>query len=162
MRRRLPWKCAGAMFVLWFAAIVPASAGGPQQEGSAVAADGLVWMRCAIGQEWHPATRRCSGQTKALSWSDAVKAAASFNAAGGSDWRLPEVEELASLIDDSRAAPAIRAELFPDTPLERFWSATPVAGFAGYGWTVNFADGSTGFDIRLFANRVRLVRTGKP
>lgn len=60
----------------------------------------------------------------------------------GSGWRLPTIKELHTLVDETRTNPAIDAQAFPETPAGYFWSASRVANFAMYGWTVNFADGS--------------------
>jgi hypothetical protein len=71
---------------------------------------------------------------------------------GQMGWRLPSVIELASIADDTKASfnstnstytPAIDQAVFPNTPSEAFWTATPVEGGSLQYWTVSFSDGGT-------------------
>ncbi len=76
----------------------------------------------------------------------------------GRAWRVPTVDELASLVDRSRRHGSVSG--FPDMPLEDFWSSSPYVGNAGYAWLVNFDYGSVNSRFRgNFA--VRLVRSGQ-
>jgi hypothetical protein len=85
----------------------------------------LMWMRCAVGQSWAQGT--CVGQTTGLSWADAEQAAKAINKAGKffySDWRLPQLPELASISERQCRSPRINLEVFPNTAADFFWSAT--------------------------------------
>ena len=55
-------------------------------------ATGLMWMQYDTG--------------KGLDWEDALSTAEGFDFAGCSDWRLPNVKELQSIVDYSRAPEA--------------------------------------------------------
>ncbi len=55
---------------------------------------GLLWMRCSVGQTWRYNT--CTGIEKDFNWEDAKKQTANF--AGYSDWRIPTIEELRTLV----------------------------------------------------------------
>lgn len=61
----------------------------------------LLWMRCSIGQTWGDSS--CSGKVKYFSWEDAKKQSTIFT--GYSDWRLPTIEELRSLVYCSNGKP---------------------------------------------------------
>jgi Protein of unknown function (DUF1566) len=76
----------------------------------------------------------------------------------GGGWRLPSVNELVSLIDESRAKPAIDADAFPSTPVDFFWTSSPVTGFASYGWTISFEGGVANFFDGSQQHAVRCVR----
>ena len=82
---------------------------------------GLQWSRCAVCQSW--SSGRCQGATEVFYWNEAGDAIEQLNRtgqlAGHTDWRLPTVEELATLIEKCRQAPAINTDIFPNTPLER-------------------------------------------
>ncbi|MBN2196743.1 MAG: DUF1566 domain-containing protein, partial [Polyangiaceae bacterium] len=88
---------------------------------------GLEWSRTTtgpIGRSLPP--EHCAEQT-----------------AAGGGWRAPTIIELRSLVDVTRASPAIDLDAFPDTQSGRYWSATNVhADDAVY--YVDFTDGRVG------------------
>ena len=122
---------------------------------------GLMWQRCAIGQTWTGST--CSGVAQTYSWAQAQAITGNF--ALHSDWRLPTVDELLSLVDYTAVAPALNGALFPNTPLSGntaasdFWSASPIAGTSGVAWNVNFRLGRSRASSVGSALPIRLVRT---
>lgn len=87
---------------------------------------GLQWSRCSVGQIWNGGS--CSDAAGVFYWNEAQDAVDQVNTtgalAGYSDWRLPTVEELATLIEKCREAPAINPEIFPNTPWSGFWTST--------------------------------------
>ncbi|NMQ06836.1 DUF1566 domain-containing protein [Candidatus Accumulibacter phosphatis] len=104
---------------------------------------GLMWMRCALGQTWEGAA--CLGAADTFSWDEAVQLRHSFG--GYDDWRLPEIDELRTILDRERSDPAIDTEAFPNTPSKCFWSCTPEHAFSRDGfraWLVNFKIGDAG------------------
>lgn len=68
----------------------------------------------------------------------------------GHSFRLPTVNELSTLVDDSRVAPAINRTMFPDTVWGSgdeyyYWALDAWAGSGGgTGWGLNYNDGYTG------------------
>jgi hypothetical protein len=88
--------------------------------------NGLMWMRCAIGQTWTGTA--CAGPPTALSWQSAQLAAITLNAHGGyarhTDWRMPPLPQLAMIAERQCANPRINLTLFPGTPPALFWTAT--------------------------------------
>ncbi len=61
----------------------------------------LLWMRCAVGQTWTGST--CTGKAKEFNWETAKEQTANF--AGYSDWRIPSIKELRSLVYCSNGKP---------------------------------------------------------
>ncbi len=123
---------------------------------------GLTWMRCSLGQQWNATSNQClndPAQAWSFTWTQALAAAKSSRYAGLSDWRLPNKKELASIVDLRCWQPAINPVVFPDSPMGKFWTASPVTySDQFYAWYVDFADGSygnLGNDKLLW---VRLVR----
>jgi hypothetical protein len=51
---------------------------------------GLMWMRCALGQNWNGAT--CTGSGQTYIWQAALQAAEGSSFAGHGDWRLPNIK----------------------------------------------------------------------
>jgi hypothetical protein len=118
---------------------------------------GLIWMRCAMGQTWTGST--CSGTASTYTWAAAVALTGATSFAGKSDWRLPNIRELQTIVDRSTYNPAINTAAFQNTPNGWFWTAsfsTPNA------WYVYSNDGSSyvlgqSYDFV----HVRLVRSGQ-
>ncbi|MEX2964771.1 DUF1566 domain-containing protein [Microbulbifer sp. TYP-18] len=79
----------------------------------------------------------------------------------GNGWRLPSVDELATLVDRSRHDPAIDTEKFPDTKNHWYWTSTPFARTDAAVWAVHFRYGDVGNDFRYNLACVRAVRTGQ-
>jgi hypothetical protein len=117
---------------------------------------GLMWMRCSLGQNWEGKT--CGGEPVFLSWPAALKATVGFQFAGYSNWRLPNKNELESIVETSCSSPAINISIFPKTPLTFFWSASPYAGISSAAWSVDFAYGTVNASVKSGLNSVRLVR----
>jgi len=75
----------------------------------------------------------------------------------GLAWRVPRVDELASLVDRNLTYPA---SSFPDRLAHVFWSSSPYVGSTDLAWGVGFYDGGVGSSYRDCALAVRLVRGG--
>ena len=112
-----------------------------EHEAIASTRTGLVWQRA----DQAPAT-----------WEAALAACESLVLAGASDWRLPTIKELLTIVDDTRTAPAIDTAAFTGATGARTWSATPVApqvaagGSCSYAHVIDFATG-----LRVYGNMGR-------
>ena len=119
---------------------------------------GLTWMRCALGQTW---SGDCRGDHKTYTFEDAQRAATATDFAGHTDWRVPGVVELNTLVERATANPASNPVLFPRTPAAYFWSSSPYVGDTGGAWFVNFGNGNVSNSSRSSYGAVRLVRGGQ-
>lgn len=76
------------------------------------------------------------------------------------DWRLPNKNELASIVEYRCYQPAINNRQFPNTS-GWYWSSSPDADNSGYVWFVNFVSGDVFSRSKAAINVVRLVRAGQ-
>ncbi|QBY03374.1 DUF1566 domain-containing protein [Thalassotalea sp. HSM 43] len=76
---------------------------------------GLTWARCDLGQAWSDEQGRCLGEQEEVNWLDAHKSAQSYTAGGHNDWRVPNIKELYSLVEERCAGPAMNTQVFPST-----------------------------------------------
>jgi Protein of unknown function (DUF1566) len=124
---------------------------------------GLMWDRCPRGQSGATCG---TGSATGFAWAAATNLPAALGSYKGySDWRLPNIKELKSLVEECRSAPTINEFVFPatpttDVPLSSFWSGSPYAGGASSAWAVPFVSGLAYTGDRSSAFYVRLVRAG--
>ena len=97
-------------------------------------------------------------ESEKYTWDEAREITSDFG--GYSDWRLPTIQELVSLVDYTQHNPAIDEKAFPNQPCSVVWSGSPDAGGTNYAWAVYFEVGDVYYHFRNYNNAVRLVRGG--
>ena len=80
---------------------------------------------------------------------------------GFSDWRIPNIKELASISNKGIYDPAIDEQFFPNTMSDFYWSSTTNARHTGYAWGVYFGNGNDRYNSKSSAYYVRAVRSGQ-
>jgi hypothetical protein len=95
---------------------------------------GLTWRRCAEGMTFDGST--CAGSFRSFDRGSALP-----YARDQPGWRLPNVKELQTLVDESRTAPGIDVNAFPGTPATWFWASTPYVADPNFAWIVHFSNG---------------------
>ena len=103
---------------------------------------GLIWQK-------NPASSK--------NWREALEYCESLTAAGHYDWRLPNRNELASLIDFAKTDGAMSS--FPGIAQNKFWTSTSSVTEATKAWAVDFADGSITAETKSDTNYVLCVRS---
>lgn len=139
--------CIG-VFVLVFFAFSPLFAAFQSStvNGDEIVTDtktGLVWQKSYD-----------SGRT----WKEALSYCENLTYAGYSDWRLPDKNELASLVNYERYAPASD---FPDMPSSYFWSSSTYVYRTNSAWRVYFGSGYVDNYSKTYNIYVRCVRNAE-
>jgi hypothetical protein len=134
---------------------------------------GLIWKRCSEGEIW--TGTGCSGSIQTYSWPAALQRVEAVNATetlsgNDADWRLPNVNELQSIVERGCAAPSINLAIFPGTQGFVYWASSPFEKSLGTfakldsAWLVGFYYGGVGgrdnWDALNQPHPIRLVRSG--
>lgn len=112
----------------------------------------LTWKRCAEGQTYKAG--RCEGEAGNWKWDGAV---AKFGVEG-SGWRLPNIDELTSIIEKRCEFPSMNLQVFHIPPSDWFWSGSLYADYSYNAWSANFNSGLLNNYSRKSDGYVRLVR----
>ena len=100
-----------------------------------------------------------SNQCNTANYIAAVNAAPGL--CGFTDWRLPSVRELQTLIHYGATNPTIDTTYFPNTLASDFWSASSYGPSPANAWYVYFGDGIVDAFVKADGFHVRLVRGGQ-
>ncbi len=110
------------------------------------------------------------GETESMKWGAALGYCEGLSLGGYSDWRLPDVRELESLIDNTRVYPSINTTFFPNVYSDNYcsdyqsffyWTSTSSPSDTDNKLTVSFERGfTTSHNKRDRDNFVRCVQGG--
>jgi hypothetical protein len=108
---------------------------------------GLMWQQDEAGQ---------------MNWESALSYCENLELAGYDDWRLPNINELQSLVDYSNWDPAIDIVAFPTTESFWYWSSTTHSRETKGTWGVYFGHGGVVYlSNKSNSYYMRAVRSGQ-
>lgn len=105
-------------------------------------------------------SKKHSGSAPGFLWQPALQAAETHTFAGYSDWRLPNKNELASIVEEACVNPAINTLAFPNAHASYVWSSATYAYGSNGACYVHFNHGYVGSSNKTDGH-VRLVRGGQ-
>jgi hypothetical protein len=112
---------------------------------------GLVWVRAPVYASY--------------SWYTALAYANNLNLCGYTDWRLPNLNELKSMVNSEAANPAaflnLTAQGFSGIQAAPYWSSTTHAGNLALAWYVFIGGGVDGADKSTLVAFAWPVRAGQ-
>jgi hypothetical protein len=100
---------------------------------------GLTWYRCGAGQTWEDA--QCKGNALLLTFDEAQDWADNIELAGFDDWRVPEIEEMRSLVESDCKSPSINTLVFSGIEPEVYWSSESNFWMRSMAWSLFFYRG---------------------
>ena len=107
-------KILFVLFLILFSVVVIVASSRFTSNGDTVKdnATGLIWQKCSKGLSG----LNCeSGSVDDLIWESAITYCEGLSLGNRTDWRLPNINELKSIVDYSRYHPAINIDYFPNT-----------------------------------------------
>ncbi len=139
------------------------------------------YVRCVSGRSLAPSSLSRSGtivtdSTTGLQWQDNWSASAgtgtwteainycenTLELGGHNDWRLPNQNELLSIVDYSRSVIAIDISVFVNVRLDKYWSSTTYDSIPSEAWRVDFRSGYTSSNNKSDdSHYTRCVRGGQ-
>ena len=124
--------------------------------------DGTV-TDTSTGLMWEIKTDDGGPQDKdnTYNWRQALGYCENLDLAGRTDWRLPDREELRSIIDYWKYNPSIDETYFPNVLSSVYWSSSTCVNNTGSAWYVHFSNGFAGNYIKNNSWYVRAVRGGQ-
>lgn len=119
----------------------------------------LIWQRCSIGKGWNG--KICVGTASTYTWAEALVQVKAV----GNGYRLPNIKELESLVEEACYSSSINETFFPDTGIDtNYWSASPIASTPTSVWVLYFNGGNTygfGKEQKGEKNYIRVVRSSQ-
>jgi hypothetical protein len=115
---------------------------------------GLIWRRYAEGITFND--NACTGNFNLYTFDEALSWAAQEAAKTSKNWRLPDLSELADIVECGRVSPFIDTDVFPATPAYYFWSSS--FNSFDYAWSINFDNSFLCHEKRNSTFALRLVR----
>ncbi len=91
------------------------------------------------------------------SWDRAIAYCDNLTLADYTDWRLPDLCQLQSLLDRSQT-PKINTTYFPNAQMRPYWSWDVVSYNPNYAWYADFSNAYVGSGYQVYENCVRCVR----
>ena len=118
---------------------------------------GLMWQGCSAGLSGED----CAvGTTVQSTWSGALSYYDGLSWAGHDDWRLPNLNELSSIVDDRVVYPSIDMTAFPATFYGFYWSSSSGADDVTAAWSMDFGDGEADPHNKGIEDSAQCVRGG--
>jgi hypothetical protein len=119
----------------------------------------------ATGLQWQDDYSDNGDVIKRANWKDAIGYCNELSLGGHNDWRLPNINELLSIVDYTKYNPAIDDSFQNVTPnrWKNYWSSTTIVNYPSHAWDVDFRNGYNSFNDKSasYTSVVRCVRSGQ-
>ena len=138
------------------------SAGVISQNGVAKdSATGLMWQDEPYTQAEETAYKNNTNNGKAGNWNYAKAYCENLTLGGYSDWRLPNIYELTTLLDNIKSSDPYVINGIKNIASSNYWSSTTNASNSSGAWFVYFGLGNDAMFYKTVSHYVRCVRAGQ-
>jgi hypothetical protein len=122
--------------------------------------DNTVINHSSTGLMWRKTTNNTL-----RTWEQSLNYCQNLSSGGYEDWRLPNIMELQTIIDYTKAYPAINQDYFSNTPnySARNWTSTTHNSDNAYAYLYLWDTGNTSYEVKMNSSLVtaRCVRSGQ-
>jgi hypothetical protein len=80
-------------------------------------------------------------------WESAISYCEDLNFSGHTDWRLPNINELYTLVDFTKTELVINSK-FTNIKNSRYWTSSSAKLNLSNGWYIDFTDGSSAYQVK--------------
>ena len=94
-------------------------------------------------------------------WSEAINYCEDLTLGGYNDWRLPNINELYSIVDKEASGYIPISSVFQNTVWHNYWSSTTKISKDSDAWYIDFSIGNSDWNNKNNSYFVRCVRDGK-
>ncbi|MEZ5512516.1 MAG: DUF1566 domain-containing protein [Steroidobacteraceae bacterium] len=132
---------------------------------------GLMWLRCPLGfavddrgtrDDYSDDLCSASPGPQFFDWTGALQAGAALNTSGGAgsytDWRVPNIKELVTIVDRKCLRPAQNLAVFPEVRIATAWTSTTYEKLREAAY-VDFEYGDNDQGQKTALRLVRMVRS---
>lgn len=119
-----------------------------------------TWFNPSIANGGNPGTEeggQCQGIDACNTEAYANYVNSEIALCGSRQWRLPTVDELLSIIDQSQVAPPLDTHYFPNASADAHWSSQTAAHEPDYAWYVYFTAGGNSRLAKFAGGHIILV-----
>ncbi len=120
---------------------------------------GLQWQdNESVSKQWLTQENYDAGQYNDITGDTAASYCTALRLGGHSDWRLPSIGELETLIDYGKTNPTLSSDLFQNSIADTYWSSTTSAEYNDEAWRVFLDYGYSNYYSKDEGTNVRCVR----
>jgi hypothetical protein len=116
----------------------------------------FTWKDPSTGLVWQN-----DGANPKLNWQKAKEYCRNLSLVGLDDWRLPNIDELRTILTKNKSNKYTKKPLTKTTKERYYWSSSTYAKYSYVAWVVFFYLGVDGSDLKSNGNYVRCVRAGQ-
>jgi hypothetical protein len=124
-------------------------------------ATGLMWQDEPITEAEKTAIEKYTNNGKVGNWNYAKAYCENLTLGGYSDWRLPNIYELTTLLDNTKSSDPQVLDGIENIASDSYWSSTTGASGSSNVWLVLFSYGYDSWNDKTNSFYVRCVRAGQ-